>query len=54
MGGLLTAEGEDHSRNQRRVLNPAFGAAQKRELSGISFAEGNQVSFQYPWCLVPR
>ncbi|KAJ7511115.1 cytochrome P450 monooxygenase [Mycena galericulata] len=31
--GLLNAQGEDHKR-QRRVMNPAFGTAQIRELTG--------------------
>ncbi|KAI1791336.1 cytochrome P450 [Ganoderma leucocontextum] len=33
-GGLLVTEGEQH-RNQRRVMNPAFGPVQIRELTGI-------------------
>jgi len=32
--GLLVAEGDKH-RQQRRIMNPAFGAAQIRELTGI-------------------
>ncbi|KAJ7496540.1 cytochrome P450 [Mycena latifolia] len=32
--GLLVAEGEEH-RQQRKIMNPAFGAPQVRELTGI-------------------
>ncbi|KAI0701865.1 cytochrome P450 [Cytidiella melzeri] len=39
--GVLVAE-EDQHRNQRRVLNPAFGPAQVRELTEI-FVEQSQV-----------
>jgi cytochrome P450 len=41
-GGLLVAEGAPH-RAQRRVLNPAFGPVQVRELSGIFLDKANEV-----------
>ncbi|KAJ3557679.1 hypothetical protein NM688_g1343 [Phlebia brevispora] len=37
--GVLVEEGESH-RRQRRVLNPAFGPAQLRELTEIFFEKG--------------
>jgi cytochrome P450 len=40
--GVLVAEGAPH-RAQRRVLNPAFGPAQVRELSGIFLDKSNEV-----------
>ncbi|KAJ7596058.1 cytochrome P450 [Mycena floridula] len=35
-GGLLAAQGDQH-KNQRRILNPAFGLAQIRELTSIFY-----------------
>ncbi|EMD33503.1 hypothetical protein CERSUDRAFT_118076 [Gelatoporia subvermispora B] len=40
--GVLFAEGEDH-RTQRRVLNPAFGPAQIRELTPIFVSEADKL-----------
>ncbi|KAJ7599880.1 cytochrome P450 [Mycena floridula] len=40
--GLLAAEGDQH-RNQRRILNPAFGPAQMRELTPVFFAKSLQL-----------
>jgi cytochrome P450 len=41
--GVLTSEGEHH-RLQRKALNPAFGAAHIRNLTGIFLDKANQVS----------
>jgi cytochrome P450 len=40
--GVLVAEGETH-RIQRKALNPAFGAVQIRELTGIMLDKANEV-----------
>ncbi|KAK7028306.1 cytochrome P450 [Favolaschia claudopus] len=40
--GVLVAEGEHH-RQQRRVMNPAFGAAQIRELTEIFVAKSTEL-----------
>ncbi|EKM59827.1 uncharacterized protein PHACADRAFT_250554 [Phanerochaete carnosa HHB-10118-sp] len=40
--GVLVAEGEQH-RRQRRVMNPAFGPAQVRELTEIFTEKSNQL-----------
>ncbi|KAJ6576974.1 hypothetical protein DFH09DRAFT_1310993 [Mycena vulgaris] len=40
--GLLTAEMDEHKR-QRKILNPAFGVAQIRELTGIFNEKSMQV-----------
>jgi cytochrome P450 len=40
--GILVSEGAIH-RNQRRVLNPAFGPAQIRDLTGIFLDKANEV-----------
>jgi hypothetical protein len=44
--GVLAAEGAPH-RAQRRVLNPAFGPAQVRELSGIFLDRSNEVRMPF-------
>jgi cytochrome P450 len=44
--GVLVAEGAPH-RAQRRVLNPAFGPAQVRELSGIFLDKSNEVRMPF-------
>jgi cytochrome P450 len=44
--GVLVAEGALH-RAQRRVLNPAFGPAQVRELSGIFLDKSNEVRMPF-------
>jgi cytochrome P450 len=41
--GLLAAAGAAH-RAQRRVINPAFGPTQIRELTGIFLDKANKVS----------
>jgi cytochrome P450 len=40
--GVLVAEGEPH-RIQRKALNPAFGATQIRELTGVMLDKANEV-----------
>jgi cytochrome P450 len=40
--GVLVVQGAQH-RAQRRVMNPAFGPAQVRELSGIFLDKANEV-----------
>ncbi|EMD37142.1 hypothetical protein CERSUDRAFT_115058 [Gelatoporia subvermispora B] len=40
--GLLAAQGEQH-RNQRHVMNPAFGPAQIRELTGVFLEKSLQL-----------
>ncbi|CCM04150.1 uncharacterized protein FIBRA_06312 [Fibroporia radiculosa] len=40
--GLLTAEGDQH-RRQRRIMNPAFGPAQIRELTEIFVTKAHQL-----------
>jgi cytochrome P450 len=40
--GLLVAEGAAH-RAQRKVINPAFGPGQVRDLSGIFLDKANEV-----------
>jgi cytochrome P450 len=40
--GVLVAEGAQH-RMQRRVLNPAFGPGQVRDLSGVFLDKSNEV-----------
>jgi cytochrome P450 len=40
--GLLLAEGLEH-RRQRRVMNPAFGPSQIRDLTGIFISKANEV-----------
>jgi cytochrome P450 len=46
--GILIAEGTAH-RNQRRVLNPAFGPGQIRDMSGIFLDKANEVrTSQWP------
>jgi cytochrome P450 len=40
--GILLVEDADH-RRQRRVLNPAFGPAQIRGMSGIFIDKSNEV-----------
>jgi cytochrome P450 len=40
--GVLVAEGSAH-RAQRRILNPAFGPAQLRALTGIFLDKANEV-----------
>jgi cytochrome P450 len=39
---VLVAEGASH-RAQRRVMNPAFGPVQVRELSGVFLDKANEV-----------
>jgi cytochrome P450 len=41
-GGVLLVEGAEH-RRQRRLLNPAFGPAQVRDLSGVFVGKANEV-----------
>lgn len=41
--GVLVAEGDPH-RMQRRIINPAFGPAQIRDLTGIFLDKANEVS----------
>jgi cytochrome P450 len=41
-GGLFVVEGAEH-RRQRRLLNPAFGPTQIRNLSGIFIGKANEV-----------
>ncbi|KAJ7599397.1 cytochrome P450 [Mycena floridula] len=41
-GGLLAAQGDQH-KHQRRILNPAFGPAQIRELTSIFFEKSLQL-----------
>ncbi|TFY63791.1 hypothetical protein EVJ58_g3047 [Rhodofomes roseus] len=43
MTGLLLAEGERH-RQQRRLMNPAFGPAHVRELTGIFVQKANELA----------
>jgi cytochrome P450 len=40
---VLITEGEQH-RMQRKLMNPAFGPGQVRELSGIFLDKANEVS----------
>ncbi|CCM04147.1 uncharacterized protein FIBRA_06309 [Fibroporia radiculosa] len=40
--GLLIVEGEQH-RRQRRIMNPAFGPVQVRELTGIFVEKANEL-----------
>jgi cytochrome P450 len=40
--GVLIAEGDKH-RAQRRLMNPAFGPGQVRELTGIFLDKANEV-----------
>jgi hypothetical protein len=40
--GVLATEGDKHKK-QRRILSPAFGPAQIRQLSGIFLAKANEV-----------
>jgi cytochrome P450 len=41
-GGVLVTEGHHH-RTQRKMMNPAFGPGQIRELTGIFIDKANEV-----------
>lgn len=42
--GVLVTEGNQH-RLQRKILNPAFGPGQVRDLTGIFLDKANEVSY---------
>jgi cytochrome P450 len=48
--GVIVAEGDAH-RMQRKALNPAFGAAQIRELTGVFLDKANEVRAAPPTLL---
>ncbi|KAI0795607.1 cytochrome P450 [Abortiporus biennis] len=51
--GILVTEGEQH-RQQRRILNPAFGPAQIRELTGVFVSKSLQLRDIWASCIAGK
>jgi hypothetical protein len=49
--GLLVSQGAAH-RMQRKIMNPAFGPTQLRELTGIFLDKANEVSVRKHLCII--